>query len=78
MSLNGQVIKVNLQNQVITATAPITLRDSATDYNEIDKLRDISISQRVDGSAIIYNAATDQYEVKPITAGLASLDGGTF
>lgn len=78
MSLTGQVIKVNLQNQVISASAPISLRSTASDFNAIDKLTDVSLAERTDGSTLVYNASNDKYEVKPLAAALPSLDGGTF
>lgn len=78
MSLTGQVIKVNLQNNTLVASAPVSLRNTAADYNAIDKLSDVVITERADGSTLVYNAATDRYEVKPMTAALTSLDGGTF
>jgi hypothetical protein len=76
--LQGQTIKVNLQQQVITATAPVSLRSSAADYNAVDRLTDVDLTNRTDGSTLVYNASTDRYEVKPITQALPSLDGGTF
>ena len=78
MSLTGQVIRVNLQNQVLTASAPISLRSTAADYNAVDRLTDVDISARSDGSTLVYNASTDRYEVKPISSAIPSLDGGTF
>lgn len=78
MALSGQVIKVNLQNQVISASAPISLRSTASDFNAIDKLTDVSLTERTDGSTLVYNASNDKYEVKPLAAALPSLDGGTF
>ena len=80
MALTGQVIKVHLQNNTLVASAPVTLRNTAADYNAIDKLSDVVTTEREDGSTLIYNAATDRYEVKPITEALSitGLDGGTF
>lgn len=76
MALTGQTIRVNIQGQTLTGTAPISLRNTASDYNAIDRLVDVDVASRSDGSTLVYNAATDKYEVKPIT--VASLDGGTF
>lgn len=78
MALNGQIIKVNLQNNTLTAAAPVTLRNTGADYNAIDKLVDVVTSGREDGSTLVYNATTDRYEVKPISTAITSLDGGTF
>lgn len=79
MALSGQTIRVNLQNQVLTTSTPISLRNTGADYNAIDKLTDVNISNRADGSTLVYDAASDRYEVKPITSAIiTALDGGTF
>lgn len=74
----GTVVKVTQQNQVLSSQAPVTLRNSAADYNAIDRLTDVELSARENGSTLVYNASTDKYEVKPITAAITGLDGGTF
>jgi len=74
----GQTIRVTQQNQVISTQAPVTLRNTAADYNAIDRLTDVELSQRENGSTLVYNASTDKYEVKPLTAAITGLDGGTF
>lgn len=76
--IQGTTVKVVPQNQVLTSQAPVTLRNSAADYNAIDRLTDVVLTERTDGSTLVYNASTDRYEVKPLTAALPSLDGGTF
>ena len=78
MSLTGQVIKVNLNGTTLTASAPVTLRSTASDFNSIDKLIDVSLADRTDGSTLVYNSSNDKYEVKPIASAIPSLDGGTF
>ena len=74
----GQRIQVKQQNQVLSTQAPVTLRNTAADYNAIDKLTDVDISTRSDGSTLVYNASNDKYELKSIAAAITSLDGGTF
>lgn len=78
MAITGQKIKVNIQGQTLTTTAPLTIRNTAADYNAIDRLTDVELSQRENGSTLVYNASTDKYEVKPLAAALTELDGGTF
>jgi hypothetical protein len=78
MALTGQKIKVNIQGQSLTTTAPVTIRNTAADYNAIDRLTDVELSQREDNSTLVYNASTDKYEVKPINAAITDIDGGTF
>lgn len=76
--VTGQTIKVSQQNQVLTNQAPVTLRNTAADYNAIDRLTDVVLTEREDGSTLVYNASTDKYEVKPVAAAITGLDGGTF
>jgi uncharacterized ubiquitin-like protein YukD len=76
--VTGTTIKVTNQNQVLSTQAPVTLRNTAADYNAIDRLTDVDLTEREDGSTLVYNASTDKYEVKPITEALTGLDGGTF
>jgi len=76
--VSGQTIKVSQQNQVLTSQAPVTLRNTAADYNAIDRLTDVVLTEREDGSTLVYNASTDKYEVKPFAAAITGLDGGTF
>lgn len=78
MALTGQTIRVNLTGTQITASSPVSLRNTAADYNAIDKLSDVDVSSRADGSTLVYNATTDKYEVKPLSAAITELDGGTF
>ena len=78
MAITGQKIKVNIQGQTLTTTAPLTIRNTAADYNAIDRLTDVELSQRENNSTLVYNASTDKYEVKPLSAALTELDGGTF
>ena len=78
MALTGQKIKVNIQGQTLTATAPVTIRNTAADYNATDRLTDVVLTERENGSTLVYNATTDKYEVKPLTAAITELDGGTF
>jgi hypothetical protein len=78
MAITGQKIKVNIQGQTLTTTAPLTIRNTAADYNAIDRLTDVELSQRENGSTLVYNASTDKYEVKPLAAAITGLDGGTF
>lgn len=79
MALNGQTIKVNLNGGgQISTSSPISLRNAAADYNALDKLSDVDVSTRQNNSTLVYNAATDKYEVKPVVEAITSLNGGTF
>lgn len=74
----GTVVKVTQQNQTLSSQAPVTLRNTAADYNAIDRLTDVVLTDRADGSTLVYNASTDKYEVRPLAVQITGLDGGTF
>lgn len=77
-SLPGQTVRITQQNQVLTSQAPVTIRNTAADYNAIDRLTDVVLTDRTDGSTLVYNASTDKYEVKQLAVEITGLDGGTF
>jgi hypothetical protein len=68
---------------VIDTTVPVTLKNVPTLVNgvdTIDELHDVNLSQRNDGSTLVYDQPSDTYLVKKLDfidiAG--DLDGGTF
>lgn len=68
---------------VIDTTVPVTLKNVPTLVNgvdTIDELNDVNLSQRNDGSTLVYDQPSDTYVVKHLDfvdiAG--DLDGGTF
>lgn len=78
----NQIVKVNNQGGVLTATTPITLKNTVNEINSIEDIRDVAEVDVTDGATIVYNASNDKYEVKHIqieqVEGTINLDGGTF
>lgn len=69
---------------VLDTTNSVTLKNTPTLSTSgnvaIDQLVDINLSQRNDGSTLVYDLVTDTYFVKPLemTDVVGDLDGGTF
>lgn len=76
-------VTANTTGGVIETSPPVTLKNLATlnnGVNTIDELTDVNLTQRNDGSTLIYDQTTDKYVVKhmefvDITG---DLDGGVF
>ncbi len=61
-----------LENQ-----SPITLRNAVTEtLTSIAQLQDVVEINKTENAAVVWNANTGRYEVKPLEGG--DLDGGTF
>lgn len=82
-------ISSNATGGIIDTTVPVTIRagtgistgtGNVVVYTTVDELLDVNIQQRVDGSTLVYDTATDTYVVKPLEFFEMSgdLDGGTF
>jgi hypothetical protein len=76
-------VKVNLANNRLSTppTQPITLKATARTINNIKDLSDVVEGSPVDGMTLVYNAATDKYEVRNLNAqdiALQNINGGTF
>jgi hypothetical protein len=76
-------VTANTSGEVIQTSTPVTLKNTTTLNNatRLDKLADVlEPASPEDGSTLIYNAATDTYEVKKINLGEVegNLNGGTF
>jgi hypothetical protein len=76
-------VTANTSGEVIQTSTPVTLKNTTTLSNatRLDKLADVlEPASPEDGSTLIYNAATDTYEVKKINLGEVegNLNGGTF
>lgn len=68
---------------VIDTTVPVTLRNVPIVTNgidTIDELHDVNLSQRNDGSTLVYDEPSDKYIVKKIDFVdiVGDLDGGIF
>jgi hypothetical protein len=76
-------ISTNATAGVIDTTTPVTLKNIptiASGVDTIDELRDVGVSQRSEGSTLVYDVTTDTYQVKQLTFGFidGDLDGGVF
>lgn len=76
-------VSSNTTAGVIDTTTPVTLKNIpsvTTGVNTIDEMRDVGLSQRSDGSTLIYDNVTDTYQVKHLDFGniAGDLDGGVF
>lgn len=82
-TLNSRVssatIKVTTNGGVIQPSASsVSLRNQVQELRSIEDLPDVSEVNVTDGATLIYNSATDKYEVRPYDFTSSSLDGGTF
>lgn len=76
-------VSTNATAGVIDTTIPVTLKNTpiiSSGIDTIDELRDVGLSQRSDGSTLIYDNTTDTYQVKHLDFGYidGDLDGGVF
>jgi hypothetical protein len=76
-------VSTNATAGVIDTTIPVTLKNTpiiSSGLDTIDELRDVGLSQRTDGSTLIYDNTTDTYQVKHLDFGNidGDLDGGVF
>lgn len=87
MSINQAGLNVNVKvnlGTTRTATAPtqpVTLKSTARTVNYLNNLLDVQEVAPQDGFTLVYNSATDKYEVKQLSSSeinITSLDGGTF
>lgn len=86
MSIHGQirsatttiVAKVDNNNGRLSAAQPVTVKNQIQEIRSIQDLPDVDEVNVVDGATLVYNSATDKYEVKLIDLGASGLDGGTF
>lgn len=74
-------VSANATAGVIDTTVPVTLKNTPTlssGTSRLDHLTDVDATHEVDGSTLIYDAATDKYVVRKIDFGDVGLDGGNF
>lgn len=88
MTLNAKInrestftVKVNNTVPVLNPTT-LTVKNQFREYqiNSIEDLPDVDEVNVTEGSTLIYNQATDKYEVKEFTQEffVGSIDGGEF
>lgn len=80
MSILGQNIRVVVnQDGSLSSNRPITLRDTRSDFNSIDKMTDVDVTNKANNTFLIFNSTTNKYETKPFDETyIESIDCGTF
>jgi hypothetical protein len=81
MAINQGGIKVTLQARPSGTSQPVTLKSTARTINTLKDIADVVEVSPQDGHTLVYNAATDKYEVKQLSItdiGVDEIDGGTF
>ena len=75
-----RTIKIGAAPGSLNSTAPVALRNQITELRSIEDIADVSEVEVVNGATLVYNAALDKYEIKPLDLStiVAELDGGTF
>lgn len=71
---SGQVLRVVRNENVITSQLPVSLRNTSAAHNTIDSLTDVDITQRANNATLVYNAATETYEVRVVTDAITQLN----
>lgn len=79
-NVSNTVVRVNNLNGSLNTTSPVVLKNQITQLRSLEDIADVVETEVVDGATLIYNAATDKYEVKLLSLASigADLDGGTF
>jgi hypothetical protein len=81
MAINQGGIKVTIQSKSTGLSQPVTLKSSARTINALKDIADVVETSPQTGHTLVYNAATDKYEVKQLSIadiGVDEIDGGTF
>jgi hypothetical protein len=76
------VARVNTVGGILQPTTPLTIRNQLREYqiNSIQDLPDVAETNVVNGAILVFNSATNNYEVKPLETNFITgdLDGGEF
>jgi hypothetical protein len=80
--ISNTVVRVNSTGGRISPAAGgsgVTLKNQVQELRSIENIADVVGTNITEGATLVYNSATDKYEIKPISlADLGSLDGGLF
>lgn len=80
-SIRG-VVSARQTTVAIRGSNPIVLRNQISEIESIEDLQDVVVTNGIDGASVVYNANTDQYEIRPLAAadlsGTLNIDGGQF
>jgi len=75
----NMVARVNTSGDSLSAAKPVTLKNQVNEIRSIEDFGDVDEVNVVNGATLVYNAANDKYEVRPLQIeDLGNLDGGTF
>ena len=76
------VAKVTNNNGTLSTNTPVTIKNQLREYqiNSIQDLPDVAETNVSNGSTMVFNSATNVYEVKPLDAVniIGIIDGGEF
>jgi hypothetical protein len=76
------VAKVTNNNGTLSTNTPVTIKNQLREYqiNSIQDLPDVAETNVSNGSTLVFNSATNLYEVKPLDAVNITgiIDGGEF
>jgi hypothetical protein len=76
------VAKVTNNNGTLSTSTPVTIKNQLREYqiNSIQDLPDVAETNVSNGSTLVFNSATNLYEVKPLDAVniIGIIDGGEF
>jgi hypothetical protein len=78
---SDKVLNVVQPRSALSNNQPVTLKSTARTINVLKDIADVVEVSPQDGHTLVYNAATDKYEVKQLTIsniGVDEIDGGTF
>jgi hypothetical protein len=80
MSILGQNIRVTVTpNGGLTTGRPITLRDTRSDFNAVNKMLDVDLTNKANNTLLVFNTSIEKYELKPFDEELIdTIDCGTF
>lgn len=65
VSQSNFTVKVNKNGSLLQTNRPVTVKNQIEEIRSIDDIPGVNNALKVDGSTIIYNANTNQYEIRP-------------
>lgn len=75
-------VRVKQTDGKLSNKTPISLRGISSSVKSIENIGDVNEANVTSGATIVYNANTDQYDIKPLDiddlSGDLDLDFGTF
>jgi hypothetical protein len=76
-------VRVQLPNALTGAQTPITLKNISGDIPTVEQLRNVNVISANGGEILVYNANTNNYDIRDLTLGdvdlsNANLDAGWF